>query len=600
VPRYAVDSRDKVRDAVDMIDLVGTKTELKRAGASRYEGLCPFHDERTPSFGIDPSQKLFHCFGCGKGGDCFTFVEESEGVDFKGALEWLAQRYNVELEVEDEDPKAAARRMERERLLELLERATSFYVRHLWESDEAKGAREYLQSRGLEEATLREFRVGYAPSAWDTLLVAGKKQGFTNNELFESGLAVRAKQEGRVYDRFRRRIMFPLADRRGRVLGFGARALGADQQPKYLNSPEGAVFHKGRQVYAADIARAPSAKADQVIVCEGYTDVLAMHQAGLKNSVGIMGTAMTPQQLDELSGLAHTILLALDADSAGQKAMMRAAKVAQGKRIELRVVPLPAGRDPAEIVIEDGAKAAQKLVDESVPFVRFQVERALANADLTDAEGKDRVIEELKPVFATIPPSAMREDLLKAVTAATELAPAMVSSWLPAPGAPVEPARRIAGERPASNGGSRAAGADPTRRAERAFLAAALAEPAAGADALEQAADDLFSSDVTRRAVAHLRENIETPGENLPADDDELSALIAALVAAASKMDGSRDTVQGQLRELLIAHERHLMAVDMREGNPGVADRRKRIDEWARERDQFIGGTMEASKRTDA
>src|SRR3954447_8780596 len=154
-----------------MLDLVGTKTDLKRAGASRYEGLCPFHEERTPSFGIDPSQKLFHCFGCGKGGDCFTFVEESEGVDFKGALEFLAQRYNIELEVEDEDPQAAARRVERERLLELLERATSFYVRHLWESAEAKGAREYLQSRGLEEATLREFRVGYAPSAWDTLLM---------------------------------------------------------------------------------------------------------------------------------------------------------------------------------------------------------------------------------------------------------------------------------------------------------------------------------------------------------------------------------------------------------------------------------------------
>lgn len=596
MPRYAADSRDKVRDAVDMIDLVGTKTELKRAGASRYEGLCPFHDERTPSFGIDPGQKLFHCFGCGKGGDCFTFVEESEGVDFKGSLEFLAQRYNIELEVEDEDPQAAARRVQRERLMELLERATSFYVRHLWDSAEAKGAREYLQSRGLEEATLREFRVGYAPSAWDTLLMAGKRQGYSDQELYDSGLAVRKQGEGRIYDRFRRRIMFPLADRRGRVLGFGARALGVDQQPKYLNSPEGLVFHKGRQVYAADIARAPAAKADEVIVCEGYTDVVAMHQAGLKNSVGIMGTAMTPEQLNELSGLAHTILLALDADSAGQEAMMRAAKVASGKRIDLRVVPLPQGRDPAEIVIDDGAKAAQKLVEQSVPFVRFQVERALKNADLSDAEGKDRVIEELKPVFAQIAPSAMREELLKAVVGATDLAPAMVSSWLPAPGAQAPAPRRVAGAPAPSNGGSRAASADPTRRAERAFLAAVLAEPGAGGIALAEVSDDLFSSDLTLRAVRHLRENIDAPGEKLPPDDDELAALIAALVAGASRMDGSRDSVEGQLRELLIAHERHLMTLDMREGNPGVAERRKRIDEWARERDQFIGGTMEASR----
>jgi DNA primase len=579
-----------------MIDLVGTKTELRRAGASRYEGLCPFHDERTPSFGIDPGQKLFHCFGCGKGGDCFTFVEETEGIDFKGALEFLAQRYNIELEVEDEDPQAAARRMQRERLLELLERATSFYVRHLWESAEAQGARDYLQSRGLQEATLREFRVGYAPSAWDTLLLAGKRQGYSDQEMHDSGLAVRKKGDGRIYDRFRRRIMFPLADRRGRVLGFGARALGADQQPKYLNSPEGIIFHKGRQVYAADIARAPAAKADQIIVCEGYTDVVAMHQAGLKNSVGIMGTAMTNEQLDELSGLAHTILLALDADSAGQEAMMRAARVAQGKRIELRVVPLPEGRDPAEIVIDDGAKAAQKLVDDSVPFVRFQVERALRNADLSDAEGKDKLIDDLKPVFAEIPPSAMREDLLKAVVAATDLSPAMVSSWLPAPGSVAEAPRRVAGNPSPTNGGLRAAAADPTRRAERAFLAAALAEPAAGGVALAEVSDDLFSSDVTRRTVAHLRSNIERPGENLPPDDDELAKEIAALVAAASRMDGSRDSVEGQLRELLIAHERHLMTLDIREGKPGIADRRKRIDEWTRELNQFIGGTMEASR----
>ncbi|HWI21769.1 MAG TPA: DNA primase, partial [Baekduia sp.] len=527
-------------------------------------------------------------------GDAFTFVQEVEGITFPAAMEWLARRYNVELEVEDEDPQAAARRQQRERLLELLERATTFYVRYLWESGEAAGAREYLKSRGLEEAMLREFRVGYAPSAWDTLLVAGKRQGFSDQEIFDAGLVVRQKGEGRLYDRFRRRIMFPLADRRGRVLGFGARALGADQQPKYLNSPEGIVFHKGRQVYAMDIARAPAAKVDQVVVCEGYTDVVAMHQAGIRNAVGIMGTAMTAQQIDELSGLAHTVLLALDADSAGQEAMMRAAKVAQGKRLDLRVVPLPEGRDPAEIVVEDGAAVAQQLIAESMPFVKFQVQRALRNADLSNAEGKDRVIEELKAVFATLPPSAMREELLAEVAAKTELAPSMVSSWLPSPGGETGriPVARVAAAPPAAARGQ----SDPTRRAERAFLAACLAEPVSGALALAEADDGLFVSDLTRRAVDYLRENISAPGSNLPPDDEELGRLIAALSAAADKMHGTRDTVQGQLRELWIAREEHLMAIDRREGNPGIAARRKRIDEWAAERDEFIDRTMEASR----
>ena len=170
VPKYTPDSVERVRDAVDMVDLVGAKTELRRSGANRLEGLCPFHDERTPSFGIDPVQKLYHCFGCGVGGDAITFVRETEGVDFSGAIELLADRYGVELEVAEEDPRAAERRQRRERLLELLERTATFYVRMLWESDEAAGAREYLLGRGLEEATLREFRVGYAPSAWDRVL----------------------------------------------------------------------------------------------------------------------------------------------------------------------------------------------------------------------------------------------------------------------------------------------------------------------------------------------------------------------------------------------------------------------------------------------
>ncbi|HSD77156.1 MAG TPA: DNA primase, partial [Solirubrobacteraceae bacterium] len=322
--RYTDASRERVRDAVDMADLVGQRVELRRAGSNRYTGLCPFHDERSPSFGIDPAQKVFYCFGCGEGGDLFRYVELTEGVDFKGALELLADRYGVELELEEEDPQAAERRKQRERLLELLERTAGWYVRVLWESDEAAPARAYLLGRGLQEPILREFRVGYAPSAWDRVFVASQRAGYSARELFDAGLAQRGKDGGRLFDRFRRRIMFPLCDARGRVLGFGARAIGADQQPKYLNSSDGAVYHKGRHLFGADVARVHATKAGRVILAEGYTDVIALHQAGLRNTVGLMGTALTEDQVGELARLAPVVLLALDADSAGQEAMLRA------------------------------------------------------------------------------------------------------------------------------------------------------------------------------------------------------------------------------------------------------------------------------------
>jgi len=212
---YTNDSKERVRDGVDMVDLVSSRTELKRAGANRLTGLCPFHDERTPSFGINPAEKVYYCFGCQASGDAFTFVMETEGVDFKGALELLADRYKVALELEDEDPQAAEKRQRRERLLELLERTAAFYVRQLWESKEAERARSYLEQRGLHEPTLREFRVGYAPSAWDTVLNGSRRAGFGNRELYDAGLAQKSQKSGRIYDRFRSQIIFPLADPRG-------------------------------------------------------------------------------------------------------------------------------------------------------------------------------------------------------------------------------------------------------------------------------------------------------------------------------------------------------------------------------------------------
>ena len=272
----------------------------------------------------------------------------------------------------------------RERLLELLTRTAAYYERYLWESSEARHARDYLQERGLGEEVLKEFRVGYAPSAWDRVLLASRRGGFSEQELYATGLAQRSKENGRPYDRFRSRIMFPLADIRGRVLGFGARAMHAEQKPKYLNTSDNDIYHKGLQLYGADLARAHAAKAGEVIVCEGYTDVIALHQAGMRNVVGLMGTALTGEQVGELARMAQTVLLALDADSAGQEAMLKAFKLANKRKLELRVVMLPAGADPAELIQRDGAEAMQSAVEGSISFVRFRAERVLASGDQLD------------------------------------------------------------------------------------------------------------------------------------------------------------------------------------------------------------------------
>ncbi len=294
-------------------------------GPARYEGLCPFHDERTPSFGIDPAQKVYYCFGCQASGDVFTFVQETEGVDFKGALELLAERYGVELQREEEDPREAERRKRRERLLELLDRTAAYYERYLWESEEAARAREYLQGRGLGEEILREFRVGYAPSAWDRVLLASRRGGFSEQELYDDGpgAALEGERPARTTASARGSCS-RWRTSAGGCSGFGARAMREEQRPKYLNTSDNDVYHKGLHLYGADLARAHATQAGEVILCEGYTDVIALHQAGMRNAVGLMGTALTGEQVGELARMAQTVLLALDADSAGQEAMLRA------------------------------------------------------------------------------------------------------------------------------------------------------------------------------------------------------------------------------------------------------------------------------------
>jgi DNA primase len=584
VTRYTADSRDRVRDAVDMVALVSARTELRRAGVDSYFGLCPFHSERTGSFHVRPDEKHYHCFGCQASGDPFDFVMQTEGLDFKGALEALAQRFGVRLETEDEDPAAASRRERRERLHALLERAAEYYARFLWDSSEAAAAREYLLGRGLEETILKDFRVGYAPSAWDRILLASRKAGFTEDELLAVGLVQRSRSNpGRVYDRFRERIMFPAADARGRVVGFGARAMRENQPPKYLNTSEGELYQKRRILFGIDRARAAAAKAARMILVEGYTDVLALHQAGLTNAVAIMGTSLTEEQVGELErvvGGSGVLELCLDADRAGQQAMLRAGELAAARQLELRVVPLPEGQDPAELIERQGAEALRSRVGQSTYFVEFGVERILERADGSSAEGRDRAIAELAPVLEIpVTSGSLREELPRRIANRLGLSEGRLKALLEAADSarsssrPTQPAPR-----------ARRRVADPTVRAERAFLVLCIALPPAGRAAL-QAIDpaEHLTSERLRRAARHLAGQTEMPLSGLDAGDEELSQTMADLVAQAGRV-GQVTVEQLEQQRLLLERARLERAI-----RRAREQRMPGIGELAREREHVMG-----------
>lgn len=540
------ESLDRLKQTADIVEVISAHTDLRRQGA-RMVGLCPFHEERTPSFSVDPQEKLYHCFGCGVGGDVIKFVEEKEGLGFSEAVEMLADRYGVELEREQEDPRAEARRAHKRRLEQLLERTAAYYAAVLWEAEEAAHAREYLAERGLGEVTLRAFGVGYAPSAWDKILVRGQRAGFSVDELHGVGLVQRSR-EGREYDRFRSRIMFPIRDRRGRTLGFGGRAMRSDQGAKYVNTAETDFFHKSRLLYGVDLAKGAIAKAARAVVVEGYTDVLALHQAGIEETVGVMGTAITEDQVATLSGMVDEVVLALDADSAGQEAMLRAQRVAAGRRMRLRVAAMPAGVDPAEMMAaEGGAERFRELLDRAVDLTDFQVGLVLAGTDVSSPAARDRALEEVAPVLAGMGESASRDELVRRVAERLDLEPATVMGRVVAatpasggPGAAAAPDRPRSGPEPAP---PRRGGELTSReRRERALLAMCIALPGPGKEYLARLTDAHLSGSGVR-AATWLREHPGDPASNLP-DDPELAGLITELVMMARAEPASEESME--------------------------------------------------------
>jgi DNA primase len=537
--RFTRESVDRVKDAVDIVEIVSAHTDLHQRGQD-YWGNCPFHDERTPSFKVNPRDKLYYCFGCEASGDVFRFVEEKEGLDFASTVEALAERTGVELERENEDPRAEERRRRKAQLWALLERTAKFYERYLWESPKAERARRYLADRGLGEEVLRRFGVGMAPSPWDQVLTGSQRAGFKVDELLAAGLVQRGRQGGH-YDRFRNRITFPIRDQRGRVLGFGARALSPDAQPKYLNSPEGELYRKSHTLYGIDRARGPIAKARRAIVVEGYTDVLALHQAGVEEAVAIMGTAITPEQVSMLAGLTDLVVLALDADRAGADAMIRAQKVAGGRGLELRVAAMPEGEDPADMLQEGEVGRFMRIVEGAIDLPTFRVDVALGRGELTSLAGRERVLDEVGPVLKAMGETALGfDELVRKVADRLDTDPSLVLARVRT--APDEPAQ--AGEQ--GNGRQPrpvAATLTPRETRERALLAMCIADPGNGRTFVDRLTEEHLSP-TGQPALRWLRDHLKDPMAGLPRDDPVLTSLITELVMRAESEPASEAAME--------------------------------------------------------
>jgi DNA primase len=422
---------EEIKSRLDIVDLISESVSLRRTGKN-YIGFCPFHSNtRTPAFVVFPESGTWRCFGqCNEGGDIFTFVMKKEGVDFSQALQILAQKAGVTLK--PLAPQEAAAREEYENLRAILEDAVTFYRHQLLNTEPGKQALAYLRGRGLNDNTLEAFGIGYAPNRWDAILQHFTAKGVDPQDLLQVGLLSEG-QEGRVHDRFRHRLMIPIRDEQGRMAGFGARILDPNDVPKFLNSPQTPLFDKGRLLYGLDRARRAIREADQAVLVEGYLDVLALHQAGFSNVISPMGTALTEQQLYLLKRFTKRLVLALDADAAGEKATLRGLEVARQAmdhsqelffdshgllrfearlQADIRVATLPPGLDPDEVVQKD-PQQWQQLIAAAQPIVVHVMETLAAQRDLNDPKQKNEIASRVLPLIREIPNPLERDTYLQ-------------------------------------------------------------------------------------------------------------------------------------------------------------------------------------------
>jgi len=397
---------DEVKQKTDIVDVVSQYASLKKAGRN-LTALCPFHSEKHPSFFIYPDQQTWHCFGaCNTGGDVFSLVMKKEGIGFGEALRLLAQRAGITI---PSRLKPEAEGGKKERLYQINQASAQYWQDLLLSSPVGQKARDYIASRGLSLPTITGFQLGYSLNSWEALKPYLIERGYTESELVEAGLLVETEEKG-THDRFRNRLMFPICDIRGRIIGFGARALD-DSMPKYLNSPQTLIFDKSSTLYGINFASQAARQQDLVVFVEGYMDVLTAHQNGFTNVVATLGTAVTEKQISSLKRLVKNIVLALDADAAGEEAMLRCVNYENILNNEIKVMILPHGKDPDNVIKED-SKNWQHLLEEAQPVVDYTFNQVTANLNLTKAKDKSLTVEKLLPIVAELKDSVRQDHYL--------------------------------------------------------------------------------------------------------------------------------------------------------------------------------------------
>jgi DNA primase len=446
---YPREDIERIRDKTDLVELAAEVTKVKRSGRT-VMAVCPFHQEKTPSLSIDPARGLYHCFGCGKGGDIFAWVQETQNLDFREAIELLARRAGVTL---TETPGEAKQRGRREELVRATGAAVDFYRERLKLGKDAGPARSYLRGRGYGGDVVDRFDIGYSPAGWDELTRHLKSHGFDDRTLGDAGLASRSSR-GRMIDRFRDRIMFPIFDLRGDPVGFGARLLDGEG-PKYLNTSETSIYRKSTLLYGLNWAKSEIVRRNESVVVEGYTDVIALHLAGHPIAVATCGTALGEDHLDLLRRFSEKVLLAFDADEAGAGATQRGFDLAIPADLDMRVVVLPEGRDPADLVGDGAADLLIKAMDESQPLLQFSVDRELGRHDLNEVEARGRAVRATAAMVARYTDPLVREEYAVLISRRTGVGLRLVADAIATAGrkrrqdegsaAPQRPQRRLSG-----------------------------------------------------------------------------------------------------------------------------------------------------------
>ena len=399
--RYSEEIIEEVRQNNDVVDIISQYVHLTRKGRN-YFGLCPFHNEKSPSFSVSPDRQIFHCFGCGVGGNVYTFLMKIEGITFKEALESLAERANIQLPKLESSADSAKEEL-KAKVYKVNEFTAEFYHQNLYKPT-AKIAQEYVKKRKFNNETLQAYKIGFS-GKFDELYKALKQQGFGEKEILESGL-VNKNDNGTYIDRYRNRLMFPICDVRGKVIAFGGRVLD-DSKPKYINSPENIVYSKGRHLFGLNVAKQDSKK--RILIVEGYMDVISLHQRGIKNVVGALGTALTEQQGWLLRKTTEQVVLGFDADEAGQTAVVRSMKILQNMGCDMRVLQIEGAKDPDEYIIKFGEGRFKLAVDNAISVVEFEVKNLKKGLNLEKTVDKIKFLNEISKILSKVQNTIERE-----------------------------------------------------------------------------------------------------------------------------------------------------------------------------------------------